>query len=90
MSASQEYSVPSMDSILSAIAAAVRLVHRLQCPAGTGTTLFVGAPWGRPRGALSHSAGLAVDQHGEVGQRHCLVQRLLLPRLHHNAIGRQL
>jgi nucleotide-binding universal stress UspA family protein len=31
-----------------AIAAAVRLVHRLQCPAGTFTTLFVGAPGGAP------------------------------------------
>ncbi len=31
-----------------AIAAAVRLVHRLQCPAGTFTTLFVGAPGDAP------------------------------------------
>ena len=31
-----------------AIAAAVRLVHRLQCPAGTFTTLFVGAPGSAP------------------------------------------
>jgi hypothetical protein len=31
-----------------AIAAAVRLVQRLQCPAGTFTTLFVGAPGDAP------------------------------------------
>ena len=31
-----------------AIAAAVRLVHRLQCSAGTFTTLFVGAPGNAP------------------------------------------
>jgi nucleotide-binding universal stress UspA family protein len=31
-----------------AIAAAVRLVHRLQCPAGTFTMLFVGAPGSAP------------------------------------------
>ena len=31
-----------------AIAAAVRLVHRLQCPAGTFTTLFVGDPGSAP------------------------------------------
>jgi nucleotide-binding universal stress UspA family protein len=31
-----------------AIAAAVRLVHRLQCPVGTFTTLFVGAPGSAP------------------------------------------
>jgi nucleotide-binding universal stress UspA family protein len=31
-----------------AIAAAVRLVHGLQCPAGTFTTLFVGAPGDAP------------------------------------------
>ena len=31
-----------------AIAAAVRLVYRLQCPAGTFTTLFVGAPGSAP------------------------------------------
>jgi nucleotide-binding universal stress UspA family protein len=31
-----------------AIAAAVRLVQRLQCPAGTFTTLFVGAPGSAP------------------------------------------
>jgi nucleotide-binding universal stress UspA family protein len=31
-----------------AIAAAVRLVHRLQCPAGTFTTLFVGSPGSAP------------------------------------------
>ena len=31
-----------------AIEAAVRLVHRLQCPAGTFTTLFVGAPGSAP------------------------------------------
>jgi nucleotide-binding universal stress UspA family protein len=31
-----------------AIAAAVRLVHRLQCPAGTFTTLFVGEPGSAP------------------------------------------
>jgi hypothetical protein len=31
-----------------AITAAVRLVHRLQCPAGTFTTLFVGAPGDAP------------------------------------------
>ena len=31
-----------------AIAAAARLVHRLQCPAGTFTTLFVGAPGDAP------------------------------------------
>ena len=31
-----------------AIEAAVRLVHRLQCPAGTFTTLFVGAPGDAP------------------------------------------
>ena len=31
-----------------AMAAAVRLVHRLQCPAGTFTTLFVGAPGDAP------------------------------------------
>ena len=31
-----------------AIAAAVRLVHRLQCPTGTFTTLFVGAPGDAP------------------------------------------
>jgi nucleotide-binding universal stress UspA family protein len=31
-----------------AIAAAVRLVHRLQCPAGTFTTLFVGTPGNAP------------------------------------------
>jgi nucleotide-binding universal stress UspA family protein len=29
-----------------------------------------GSPWGRPCGALSRSAGLAVDQHREVGQHH--------------------
>ena len=31
-----------------AMAAAVRLVHRLQCPAGTFTTLFIGAPGDAP------------------------------------------
>jgi len=31
-----------------AIAAAARLVHRLQCPTGTFTTLFVGAPGDAP------------------------------------------
>jgi nucleotide-binding universal stress UspA family protein len=31
-----------------AIQAAVRLIHRLQCPAGTFTTLFVGAPGSAP------------------------------------------
>jgi hypothetical protein len=75
MSASQDYSVPIIDSILhpsdrnilipiapipraqSAIAAAVRLVHRLQCPVGTFTTLFVGGAGDAPAVALSHRAG---------------------------------
>ena len=52
-----------------AIAAAVRLVHRLQCPQDLHDAVRR-RPWGRTSGALSRSAGLAVEQHREIGQRH--------------------
>ena len=81
MSASQAYSVPIIDGILHpsdfSAASEVAFAHapKAALVAQSELTIMHVSPsmtadrraWERPSGALSHSAGLAMERHREVG-----------------------